>query len=119
MTLPPKDFTPQEQIIAQVLDEFGIRYSQGQFFLRYVVDFLIAELGLVIEADGVYGHFAKRDMKRDLELMGHPSITNILHVKDVLYVEIKETIWQALNRLEEPNPEKREPLNRNGYMISG
>ena len=99
MTLPPKDFTPQEQIIAQVLDEFGIRYSQGQFFLRYVVDFWIPELGLVIEADGVYGHLKKRDAARDMELMGHNSIEWVLHITKTTKQEIKEELWLALNKL--------------------
>ena len=55
---------------------------------------------MVIEADGIYGHLKKRDVKRDMELMAIPAIHNILHVKDTSYTEIKETIWQALSKLE-------------------
>ena len=100
MNLPPKDFTPQEYAIATVLDEFGIRYDPQHFFLRYTVDFWISEIGMVIEADGVYGHLQKRDVKRDMDLMTLPMIKHVLHVKDVSYKDVKETIWQALSKLE-------------------
>lgn len=99
MNLPPKDNTPQEIIISKVLDEFWLRYDTQHFFLQFIVDFWIPELGMIIEADGVYGHLKKRDMKRDMALMNVPQVKNILHVKDTQYEQIKETIWQALNRL--------------------
>ena len=70
------------------------------FFLRYTVDYWISELGMVIEADGVYGHLQKRDVKRDMDLMTLPMIKHVLHIKDVSYKDVKETIWQALNKLE-------------------
>ena len=53
-----------------------------------------------IEADGIYGHFRKRDVKRDFEIMMYPTIKSILRVEGTIYSEIKETIWQALNKLE-------------------
>ena len=113
MNLPPKDHTPQEQIIAGILNEFGIRYDQGNYFMKYVVDFWIPEIGMVIEADGFYGHFKKRDVQRDMILMKHPKIEHILHIKDKTYKEIKETVWRALNKLEElPSPENNEPKVR-------
>ena len=107
MNLPPKDNTPQEIIIAKVLDDLGLRYDSQHFFLRFVVDFWIPELGMVIEADGVYGHFKKRDMRRDMELMSGPQIEHILHVKDTQYEPIKETIWQALNKLTDEPPKNQ------------
>ena len=32
MTLPPRDYTSQENIIADCLSEFGLRYSQQYDF---------------------------------------------------------------------------------------
>ena len=104
MNLPPKDNTPQEIIIGKVLDELGLRYNPQHFFLQFIVAFWIPELGMVIEADGVYGHLKKRDVKRDMALMEVPQVINILHVKDTQYEQIKETIWQALNRLTDEQP---------------
>ena len=68
-------------------------------FINYIVDFWIAELGLVIEADGVYGHLKKRDVKRDMELLGIPIIKNVLHIKETKKEEIKKILWQALDNL--------------------
>lgn len=122
MTLPPKDYTPQEQIIAQVLDEFGLRYEQQYPTSTYTLDFYIAELSMVIEADGIYGHFRKRDKKRDLALVQYPHIEHILHIEDTIYPEVKETLWQALNKLkysdqnENPNPSPNPNLNGHGTL---
>ena len=117
MNLPPKDFTPQEHIIGKVLDDFGIRYDQGNFFMRYVVDFWIPDIGMVIEADGIYGHLKKRDVQRDMVLMQHPSIKYVLHVKETTYNTIKETLWQALNKLEDNQNPNKNP--QDGERIDG
>ena len=100
MTLPPRDYTQQEQLIARVLDEFGLRYEQQYPSGNYFLDFYIREIQMVIEADGVYGHFRKRDAKRDFDLLQMPHIENILHIEDTTYSEIKETLWRALSKLE-------------------
>ena len=71
MNLPPRDFTKQENLIAECLDEFGIRYEQQLEFFPYIVDFFVAELEMVIEADGIYGHLQKKDKKRDEYLLKH------------------------------------------------
>ena len=105
MNLPPKDNTPQEKAIEKILDEFGLRYDTQHFFVHYIVDFWIPEINMIIEADGIYGHFKKRDLKRDTELMALPMVDNILHIKDTTYKEIKETLWQALNKLSEVQQE--------------
>ena len=55
---------------------------------------------MCIEADGVYGHYRKRDIKRDMELMKRSTVNHILHVEGTIYSEIKETIWEALNNLQ-------------------
>ena len=100
MNLPPKDYTPQEIIIAQILDEFGLRYEQQYPVSKYTLDFYIPEVKMGIEADGIYGHFRKRDVRRDFELMAYPAINLILRIDGTIYTEIKETLWQALNKLE-------------------
>ena len=101
MNLPPKDHTPQEQIIAGILNEFGIRYDQGNYFMKYVVDFWIPELNMIIEADGVYGHYKSRDVKRDMDLMQLPAVDYIVHIEETTYTEIRERLWQVLLKLEE------------------
>ena len=93
----PKDYTSQEQLIADELSELGLRYDQQVDVYPYTVDFFIPELGLVIEADGVYGHLRKRDVKRDGDLMRIFGIENILHVKDSTKEGVKNTLCQALN----------------------
>ena len=100
MNLPPKDYTPQESIIAHILDEFGLRYEQQYTVSKYTLDFYLPEIEMGIEADGIYGHFRKRDMKRDFEIMMYPTIKSILSIEGTIYSEIKETIWQALNKLD-------------------
>ena len=110
MNLLPKDYTTQENIIAKCLDEFGLRYDQQTEFPPYTVDFFIPELSMVVEADGKYGHLAKRDIKRDFELGKQNNIEYILHVKDKTQERIKQTLWRALNKLE--NPENQEKLDK-------
>ena len=93
----PKDYTKQEQLIADELSELGLRYDQQVDVYPYTIDFFVPELGLVIEADGVYGHLRKRDVKRDADLMRIFGIENILHVKDSTKEGVKNTLCQALN----------------------
>ncbi len=100
MNLRPKDYTTQENLIAQILDELGLRYDQQYETYPYTLDFYLPEVRMCIEADGVYGHYRKRDVKRDMELMKRPTIDHILHVEGTIYLEIKETIWVALNSLQ-------------------
>lgn len=105
MNLPPKDNTPQEKIIEKILDEFGLRYDAQHFLVQYIVDFWIPEINMIIEADGIYGHYKKRDVKRDMDLMALPMVEHILHIKEITYESIKETLWQALNKLSEMQQE--------------
>ena len=101
MNLPPKDFTPQEQQIAKCLEEFGLRYNPQHYFLNYTVDFWIPELNMIIEADGVYGHYKSRDIKRDMDLMQLSAVEYIVHIEETTYAEVNERIWQVLLKLEE------------------
>ena len=96
----PKDYTKQENIIANCLTEFGLRYSEQYEFFPYTVDFFVSELKMVIEADGKYGHLQKRDKKRDEFLLNKKEILYIVHVKDFTKTSIKETLWLELNKLE-------------------
>jgi|TARA_R110000824_G_scaffold103650_2_gene246234 very-short-patch-repair endonuclease len=99
MNLPPRDYTDQENIIAECLSEFGMRYTEQYEFFPYTVDFLIPDLDMVIEADGKYGHLRKRDRKRDLFLLGQNEVQYIVHIKETTKVKIKDALWQELNKL--------------------
>lgn len=95
----PRDYTVQELKVAEALDKTGLRYESQAEFGNYTVDFFIAEINTVIEADGVMGHFRKRDRKRDADLkdMG---IDYVIHIRSQNKKDIKEELWQALNKLE-------------------
>ena len=95
----PRDYTKQENIIAQDLSELGLRYDTQVPINQYTADFFVPELGMIIEADGIYGHFKKRDIKRDADLMRIYGVKNILHIKENSKVGVQDTLWQALNRL--------------------
>ena len=97
MTLP-KDYTQQENIIAECLSDFGLRYEQQADFYPYSPDFYIPEIKMIIEADGKYGHLRKRDIKRDIFLVEQEGVDDVLHIRDVTKQRIKDTLWQALNK---------------------
>ena len=97
--LKPRDYTAQENVIAECLTDFGMRYNQQYPILKYLADFWIPELKLVIEADGVYGHLKKRDAERDMNLLQRGGVAKIIHIKKKVKSEIKEELWQALNKL--------------------
>ena len=101
MNIRPTEYTKQENIIAACLSELGFRFEQQTQFGSYQVDFWIPELKLVIEADGVYGHLKKRDIRRDTFLMNEPEIENIFHIKVQTKFNIQEEIWRALSKLSE------------------
>ena len=96
MNLPPKDYTKQENLIAAELSRLGLRYHQQVEVYPYTVDFFIPELGMIIEADGIYGHFQKRDTNRDADLMRIYGIENILHIKDNTKEGVENTLCQVL-----------------------
>ena len=98
----PRDYTEQENIIADYLSEWGIRYETQAPFPPYTVDFYIPELSMVIEADGVYGHLGKRDRIRDGKLIQTGDIQIVLHCKKTTKGQIKEFLWRELNKLGKP-----------------
>ena len=97
----PKDYTKQENLIADALSEFGLRYDQQVPINQYTADFFVPELGLVIEADGVYGHYRKRDTQRDGDIMRMWGVQDILHIKDSTKEGIQETLWLAFDNLQQ------------------
>jgi len=97
--LLPKDYTKQENIIAEILSDFGLRYDQQVEFGKYTVDFHIKDIGMIIEADGIYGHFRKRDVLRDTNLQTFPGIEYIIHIKEKSKQSIKDILWLVLNNL--------------------
>ena len=112
-SIKPRDYTEQENIIAECLSEFGLRYEQQYDFYPYTVDFYIAEINMVIEADGVYGHLSKREDKRDYNLVNVYGVPHVVHIKETTKGEIKEILWQELNKLADdqtkhPNPRLQE-----------
>ena len=101
MNIKPRDFTTQENIIADCLIEMGLRFEQQTLFGNYTVDFWVPELYLVIEADGVYGHLKRQDILRYKALLYETEISNILHIRFQTKSEIEEELWLALSRLSE------------------
>ena len=100
MNLPPRDYTDQENLIADCLSKFGMRYDQQVYYHPYIVDFYIPEIKTVVEADGVYGHLGKRDRKRDSELLALDDIDYIIHIKEKTNERIKDQLWLELNNLD-------------------
>ena len=98
----PRDHTAQENIIEEYLSEWGLRYEMQASFPPYTVDFLIPELNMVIEADGVYGHLQTKDRIRDRKLIETGEILIVLHCKETTKGKIKEFLWRELNKLAKP-----------------
>ena len=92
----PTEFTRQEIIVSECLDELGLKYAQQVSVGKYVLDFVI-EGSIVLEADGIYGHFRRRDKKRDEEIMRINSCYNrIVHIKSQSKSDIKSEIMEKL-----------------------
>jgi very-short-patch-repair endonuclease len=98
----PRDHTSQENIIEGYLSEWGLRYEMQASFPPYTVDFLIHELNMVIEADGIYGHLLTKDRIRDSKLIESGEILIVLHCKETTKSKIKDFLWRELNKLEKP-----------------
>ena len=98
MTLP-RDYTAQENILAECLSEYGLRYDQQYDFWPYTVDFYIPELKMVIEADGKYGHLRKNDAKRKGLLLKLEEIEYVIHIREKTKEKIKENLLVGLEKL--------------------
>ena len=102
--MPSKFWTEQEKLIQKCIEETGLRYISQARFGTYDVDFYLPEIEMVVEADGKYGHFKKRDINRDIDLNKQPGVKYILHIKYDTKEKIKEILWQGLNKLNELDP---------------
>ena len=102
--LPPRDYTAQENIIAEYLSEWGLRYDTQVWFQPYTVDFFIPEIHTVIEADGIYGHLSSQDKRRDERLlyMYDDDVHTVIHCRETTKTKIKDFLWQELNKLGQP-----------------
>ena len=90
--------TPQETKIADYLSELGLRWESQRQIGKYFVDFWIAEIGTVIEADGVYGHFTKKDKERN-EFLLDSGVDYVLHITTENAKEIHNDIDMFLINL--------------------
>ena len=97
----PKEDTRQERLVEDCLIDLGIRYADQYEFDPYRVDFYIRDLKMVIEADGIHGHFREKDRKRDADLLERDEVEHIVHIKQTTKTKIKDAIWQALRKLDE------------------
>jgi len=97
----PKDYTAQENIIADCLSDLGLRYEQQADFAPYTPDFYIPEIKMIIEADGKHGHLRKRDVKRDIFLSKDDDIQYILHIRVFSKKAIRKQLLAGLEKLDE------------------
>lgn len=97
--MPSKFWTKQEKLIQRCIEESGLRYISQARFGIYDVDFYLPEIEVVVEADGPFGHLAKRDAYRDGKLkdMG---VEEIWHFRENTLETIKGRLCLELNRLE-------------------
>ena len=94
----PTEMTPQEVKIANYLSELGLRWESQRQIGKYFVDFWVAELGTVIEADGVYGHFLKKDQERNEFLLVN-GVDSVVHITSEHEQDIRKDIDGFLEEL--------------------
>ena len=85
-----KDLTEQEIIISNVLSELKLRYEIQVPIGQYIVDFLIMP-DIVLEADGIFGHFRKATKKRDGELLDL-GIQKVFHIREQKIDDIRQKL---------------------------
>ena len=95
--MPYRNGTKQEKLVQRCIEELGLRYVEQAKLGQYEVDFLLTELDVVVEADGPFGHLAKRDARRDQDLIDM-GVAEVWHLKEKTLQDIKERLWQELNR---------------------
>tara|TARA_R100001126_G_scaffold47185_1_gene26655 strand:+ start:259 stop:423 length:165 start_codon:yes stop_codon:yes gene_type:complete len=52
-------------------------------------------MNVIIEADGPFGHLAKRDAKRDADIIDM-GFEEVWHLEEKTYKDIKDRLWQEL-----------------------
>jgi len=105
--MPYKDFTPQEELTAGILKEYGIRFIQqwNVPYTKYIADFYIPELLMVLECDGAIGHLRKADEKRTEMILRKAvdEVKQVFRVDAVTKNKLKEQIWQVLIASDQDN----------------
>jgi very-short-patch-repair endonuclease len=96
--VPHSDYTKQELIVGKCLDEIGLRYHEQRQIGKYYVDFLVEDT-IVVEADGIFGHYTKADQDRDEALL-ELGVEQIFHIKG----QTKKEIYQELQEFLCQNP---------------
>jgi len=74
-------FTNKQIKVNNWINEIGFQTEMEKVFGKYCVDIYIPELNWVIELDG-FGHWAKKDEKRDNYLYSEFKISYIIHLTD-------------------------------------
>jgi very-short-patch-repair endonuclease len=92
--MPDSDFTKQEIIVGECLDAMGLRYHEQRQIGKYYVDFLVEDT-IVVEADGVFGHFLQADRDRDAALL-EMGVEEIFHIKGQTKPEIYSELQNFL-----------------------
>ena len=99
-----KDFTPQEELTAELLTSFGIRFEQQWSVpgTNYSADFYIEELMMVLECDGPIGHLKKADAERTINILASAPhmVSQVARVDAMTKTGLREQIWQVLMELE-------------------
>lgn len=105
--MPYKDFTAQEELTADILKGYGIRFIQqwNVPHTKYVADFYIPELSMVLECDGAIGHLRKADDKRTEVILREAvnEVKQVARVDATTKKKLKEQIWQVLTALDQDN----------------
>ena len=94
---PPKDFTNQENILADILSELGIRYERQYQVGKYILDFFLPEPEQIcIEADGpTLNHYGKKAKKRDQDLLDM-GVLKVIHLKSQTRQRLKDELLEKL-----------------------
>lgn len=99
-----KDFTPQEELTAELLSGFGLRFEQQWKVpgTNYLADFYIEELTMVLECDGPIGHLQKADAERTIRILeaAPDMVTIVSRVDATTKSGLREQLWQVLKELE-------------------
>jgi very-short-patch-repair endonuclease len=107
--------TSIEVAVESTLKVFGFNFEQAKPINRYIVDFLLPDHSIVIEADGDYWHSLpdaiERDKKRDqvLTSLGY----QVVRIREK---NIRENVWEAVSSSLPQLFEKGYVYQRAGYI---
>jgi hypothetical protein len=98
--------TIQEHYIANILDSLE-QWNQKRVEVNisdvhfYTWDFLLGDIGLVIQADGVNGHGTRYSLTDDVIQCRIESIKSILHLEAETEEELRKIIVKALDSMDD------------------